>query len=89
MAGFVALFKANSSPLDREKDFQNLLELTAQYKGLEIPNEYAIGRDCIAAKLDAPSSLHRGIVHHEESGFGCLQLAPWWRWKAITIRTLY
>lgn len=68
MAGFVALFKANSSPLDREKDFKNLLELTAQYKGLEIPNEYAIGRDCIAAKLDAPSSLHRGIVHHEESG---------------------
>ena len=68
MAGFVALFQANSSPQDRETDFQNVLELTARFKDLKIPNEYAVGRDCTAAKLDAPSSLHCGIVHHEESG---------------------
>lgn len=68
MAGFAVLFEADSTPQDRENDFNLLLEATARYKCLELPNERAIGRGCTAVKLDAPSSLHRGIVHDEPSG---------------------
>ena len=68
MAGFAALFETKTSPQERDSDFQSLLELTARFKGLELPDERAIGRSCIAAKLDALSSLHRGIARDEQSG---------------------
>ena len=68
MAGFVALFQADTTPEAREGDFLQLLELTTRFKGLESPDEWATGNGCTAVKLDAPSSLHRGIVRDEQSG---------------------
>ena len=68
MAGFALIFDPNSTPQSRENDFQSLLELSTKFKQLELPEEIAIGRYCTAAKLDAPSSLHHGIAHDEQSG---------------------
>ena len=62
------MFEADTSPQEQECDFQSLLEATARFKGLELPDERAAGRSCTAAKLDAHSSLHYGIVRDEISG---------------------
>jgi len=67
MAGFAALFEPDSSEQEREYKFNLLLETTARFKGLEIPSQRAQGNNCTAAKLDAASSLHCGIVHDEKS----------------------
>ena len=68
MAGFVVLYQYNSSLQERAGDFQRFLEATAQFKGLFFQAEQAEGVSCTAAKLDAPSSLHRGIIRDEHTG---------------------
>ena len=68
MAGIVAVYEPETTPQERETDFQRLLETTAQFKGLDLPVRRAIGNDCTAAKLDAPSSLHCGFARDEQSG---------------------
>jgi len=50
------------------------LQLTAQFKQLEITSNWAKGRNCLAAKLDSLVSIHPGIVNDELSGswlFAC------------------
>lgn len=68
MAGFAILIKPNSPPQALESDFNNLLRLTAKYKHFEIPSSNAMGKDCLAAKLDSPASIHPGIVRDEQTG---------------------
>ena len=68
MAGLIALFEANTSPQERDADFQRLLVSTSHFKKLELPKKQAVGRGCTAAKLDAPSSLHRGIIRNPSTG---------------------
>ncbi|MDX9850386.1 MAG: asparagine synthase-related protein [Anaerolineaceae bacterium] len=68
MAGFAALFNKNSSPQSRLENFNELLMLTCRFKEIPLPDTYAIGQHCIAAKIDAISSLHLGIVRDENSG---------------------
>ena len=68
MAGFVAIYDIDSSPILLAENFQKLLNLTCQFKDLPIPGLQAVGQNCIAAKIDASSSLHHRIVFDETSG---------------------
>ncbi|HSQ17943.1 MAG TPA: hypothetical protein VLM83_09610 [Anaerolineales bacterium] len=68
MAGFAILIAPDSLPQTLERDFNNFLHLTAGFKQLEIPSVDARGKDCIAAKLDSPASIHPGIVRDEQTG---------------------
>jgi hypothetical protein len=68
LAGFAVLIDEDTPPQERECDFQCLLETTARFKGLELPDEWAIGRGCTAAKLDALLSLQRGICRDTDTG---------------------
>ena len=68
MAGFVILFEPGTTSQARAKDFHNLLQLTAHFKQLDLSFTEAEGRYCTAAKLDAPSSIHQGIVHDKCTG---------------------
>jgi len=68
MAGFAVLFQPDSTAQERESDFQRLLCNTAEFKGLDLPAASVTGRFCTAAKFDAPSTIHPGIVRDEESG---------------------
>lgn len=68
MAGFAILFDPGSSSLERENEFKKIYKLTAKYKQLETSSAIAAGKYCTAAKLDSPSSLHRGI--HEDKVTG-------------------
>jgi len=65
MAGFAALIAPDEPSQTLESDFIKLLQLTAQYKHLEIPSTQASGINCMAGKLDSPASIHPGIVHDE------------------------
>lgn len=68
MAGFAVLFAPDEAPQILERDFLNLLHLTAGFKQLEIPSTQAVGLSCMAGKLDSPATLHPGFVHDEQSG---------------------
>jgi hypothetical protein len=68
MAGFAVLIGSDLAPQAFELDFISLLRLTAQYKQLRIPPMTVRGKNCIAAKLDSPASLHPGIVCDDETG---------------------
>ena len=68
MAGFAILASLDSPNQTLEKDFQNLLRLTATHKQLEIQSTKAKGINCIAAKLDSPASVHPGIVRDDQTG---------------------
>lgn len=68
MAGFVALYDVDSSPSMLSENFQNLLNLTCGFKEIPIPDANTFGQNCIAAKLDARSSLHHGMVLDEQTG---------------------
>ena len=68
MAGLVALYDMDLSPNLRSENFQKICNLTCRFKELPIPENKAVGQNCIAAKIDASSSLHRGIVRDEITG---------------------
>lgn len=68
MAGFAVLFQDSSSEPERKDSFLKLLQQTTRFKQLDEPSAVIEGRFCTAAKIDAPSSLHRGIVRDERSG---------------------
>ena len=48
--------------------FSDFLDTTAGYKRLEKPFALAKGGRCLAAKLDAPCSLHYGVTHDTQTG---------------------
>ena len=68
MAGFTVLFAPDVAPQILERDFQNLLRLTAGFKQLEIQPTQAVGLTCMAGKLDSSASLHPGILRDDASG---------------------
>ncbi len=67
MAGFVAINDFDTSPILLAENFQKLLNLTCQLKDLPIPGIQGVGQNCFASKIDAPSSLHYGIVFDEST----------------------
>jgi hypothetical protein len=48
--------------------FTRFLKSVANYKSLEIPQNWVVGSQSLAAKFDAPSSLHRGCTKHDITG---------------------
>lgn len=68
MSGFAVLQQLNSTAQTRESVFESFLQLVTEYKGLNLPTEYTVGGHCTAAKLDSPSSLHRGITRDKTTG---------------------
>jgi hypothetical protein len=68
MAGLVAIYGEESFSHQRKEKFEKLLNFTCQFKNLPIPDLNAVGHYCVAAKIDAPTSLHRGIAHDAQSG---------------------
>ena len=68
MSGFAIFVQPNSSAQARDSVFQGFLQLVAEFKRLDLPAEQAVGKHCTAAKLDSPSSLHRGITRDETTG---------------------
>lgn len=68
MAGFAVLFEANTTPKERENNFRDLLALTCRFKDISLPGKQIEARSCTGAKLDAHSSLHRGISYEDKSG---------------------
>ena len=68
MSGFAILVQSDSSAQRQDSVFQSFLQLVAEFKRLNLPAEQAVGRHCTAAKLDSPSSLHRGITKDERTG---------------------
>jgi hypothetical protein len=68
MSGFAVLVQPDSTVQSRENTFRGFAQLIAQFKRLDLPAEQAVGGHCIVAKLDSPSSLHRGITRDETTG---------------------
>lgn len=67
MAGFAVMIDIDVEG-ENDIDFSRFLQLVADYKSLEKPADYTAGEHCIGAKLDSPSSLHRGITVDPETG---------------------
>ena len=68
MSGFAIFIQPNSPAQARDSVFQGFLQLVAEFKHLNVPAKQAVGKHCTAAKLDSPSSLHRGITRDETTG---------------------
>jgi hypothetical protein len=68
MSGFAIVIQPDSPAQERDGVFQSFLQLVAEYKRLDLPAETVVGKHCTAAKLDSPSSLHRGITRDERTG---------------------
>ena len=67
MSSFAVIIdtKSEESP---NPEFRQFLQRVAHYKSLEVPADYASGYSCLGAKLDSPSSLHKGITLDPETG---------------------
>ncbi len=63
MAAFALLTTSNR--IIQTTRFTHFLKSVANYKSLETPEIWAKGSHCLAAKLDAPCSLHRGYFKHD------------------------
>jgi hypothetical protein len=68
MAGFAAMIAPGSAPQEMEVEFQHFLQLAAQCKQLEAPTTKASGRNCFAAKLDSPATIHPGLILDHQTG---------------------
>ncbi len=66
MSGFALLYNLNYTV--QEPDFSDFLESAAGFKCLEKNTQYATGNHCIAAKLESPTSLHRGVFVDDATG---------------------
>jgi len=68
MAGFALLFDPHAAPAVSAPGWTDFLDAVARYKHLDWPAQQATGTHCLAAKLDAPSTLHRGVVQDAKTG---------------------
>jgi hypothetical protein len=68
MAGFALIFDAKEHPSLNDSTWAEFHESVAAYKYLERSRQLAIGTNCVAAKLDAPCSLHKGITKENKTG---------------------
>jgi hypothetical protein len=67
MSGFAVMI--DTSEQERGgAEFSQFVQLVAGYKLLDQPATRCSGQHCLAAKLDSPSSLHRGVTVDEETG---------------------
>jgi hypothetical protein len=67
MAGLAATISLNPES-NMDSEFRDLVQWTADFKSLPVPSDYATGHNCVAAKLDFPASLHRGITFDATTG---------------------
>jgi hypothetical protein len=68
LAGFAVMFDPQESPTAQTADWAEFLHFVADLKCLDEPGSQAAGLNCIAAKLDAPCSLHRGVTLDPKTG---------------------
>jgi hypothetical protein len=68
MAGFALIFDPSEPPTAQTPAWVDFLESVITYKCLGKTDRLAVGAYCIAAKLDAPCSLHRGITLDAKTG---------------------
>jgi len=66
MAGLALYIDRQGPPQDLV--FKNFLKSVAACKSLEAPALWGMGASCIAAKLDAQCSLHKGIAQDRNTG---------------------
>ena len=68
MSGFALVFDQKEPLTAQEPTFADFLESVANYRCLDKPGQLATGAQCVAAKLDSPSTLRRGVVLDEATG---------------------
>ncbi len=68
MSGFALIFDQQAPISSQDKTFAEFLDTVAVFKQLDKPEEVAIGPNCLAAKLDSDSSLHRGLNVDPKTG---------------------
>lgn len=68
MSGFAVLIAPDSYPQEQEATFMDFLKLTAGYKSLAPSGKTLSGRQCYAAKLDSPATLHKGVAEDAQTG---------------------
>ncbi|MFQ6009475.1 MAG: hypothetical protein ACE5K8_11060, partial [Candidatus Zixiibacteriota bacterium] len=68
MSGFALVFDQKEPLTAQTPVFADFLESVADYKCLDKPEQLATGAQCVAAKLDSASSLHRGLVLDDATG---------------------
>lgn len=67
MSGFAAAVDVNRRG-DLEAEFSGFVDQVARYKSLDRSDRFWAGENCLAAKLDSPSSLHKAAAVDAESG---------------------
>ncbi|HSM23839.1 MAG TPA: hypothetical protein VK856_03160 [Anaerolineaceae bacterium] len=67
MSGLSVIVSSDFQSQPIESEFRNLMQLTAQFKQLEITSVWMKGKNYLAAKLDSPVSVHAGVVKDEFS----------------------
>ena len=68
MSGFALIFDLKESLSAHDPGWIEYLDRVAEYKHMDKSDNLASGTHCLAAKLDAPCSLHRGITHDAKTG---------------------
>jgi hypothetical protein len=68
MSGFALIFDLQEPMTTQDQTFVKFKEYVAHYKHLDPAGWDTSGRQCVAAKFDAPSTLHRGITVDGPSG---------------------
>jgi asparagine synthetase B (glutamine-hydrolysing) len=68
VSGFALIFDQKKTLAAQDPVFVSFLESVTSYKCLDKPERWATGVHCVAAKLDSPSTLHRGVVLDEATG---------------------
>ena len=68
LAGFALIFNSKEPTSAQSPVWIDFLDSVAAYKYIEKTGEIASGSHCIAAKLDAPCSLHRHILRDAKTG---------------------
>jgi asparagine synthetase B (glutamine-hydrolysing) len=68
MGGFALIFDPHESPAVSAQGWTDFMEAIAHYKHLDKPAQWVTGMYCLAAKFDAPATLHRGIVQDDKTG---------------------
>jgi asparagine synthetase B (glutamine-hydrolysing) len=68
LSGFALMFDQEKPLTAQEPLFAEFLESVTSYKCLDKPEQFAIGTQCIATKLDSDATLHRGIFLDKATG---------------------
>jgi hypothetical protein len=68
VSGLAIIFDLQESITAQDQIFVSLKESVAHYKRLNSTCQEISGQQCVAAKFDTPSTMHRGITIDKQSG---------------------